>query len=142
MIIFVFKLKKNNMVIKKETPSRNMERWTKQDRKTLKSMTKEGKAIEEIAETLGRTQAAVIYQRGQMGLTKSKAMSLTEALNLVSKKVKTPKGVKVPKREKEKEIPAEMSTRDQAKVMSAAARQIARANGKRITMAMFFVEDL
>ena len=130
------------MVIKKETPSRNMERWTKQDRKTLKSMTKEGKAIEEIAETLGRTQAAVIYQRGQMGLTKSKAMSLTEALNLVSKKVKTPKGVKVPKREKEKEIPAEMSTRDQAKVMSAAARQIARANGKRITMAMFFVEDL
>jgi cyanate lyase len=142
VIIFVFKLKKNNMVIKKETPSRNMERWTKQDRKTLKSMTKEGKAIEEIAETLGRTQAAVIYQRGQMGLTKSKAMSLTEALNLVSKKVKTPKGVKVPKREKEKEIPAEMSTRDQAKVMSAAARQIARANGKRITMAMFFVEDL
>ena len=34
------------------------------------------------------------------------------------------------------------TTRDKAKEMSRAARHIARANGKRITMAMFFVEDL
>jgi hypothetical protein len=38
--------------------------------------------------------------------------------------------------------PTPVTTRDKAKEMSAAARQIARANGKRITMAMFFVEDL
>jgi hypothetical protein len=35
-----------------------------------------------------------------------------------------------------------VTTRDKAKEMAKAARQIARANGKRITMAMFFVEDL
>jgi hypothetical protein len=35
-----------------------------------------------------------------------------------------------------------MSPRDKAKEMTGVARQIARANGKRITMAMFFVEDL
>ena len=33
-------------------------------------------------------------------------------------------------------------TREQAKDMTSAARQIARANGKRITMAMFFVEEM
>ena len=38
--------------------------------------------------------------------------------------------------------PIGVSTRDQAKEMARAARQIARANGKRITMAMFFVEDI
>jgi hypothetical protein len=32
--------------------------------------------------------------------------------------------------------------RDSAKAMTKVARQIARENGKRITMAMFFVEDL
>ena len=36
----------------------------------------------------------------------------------------------------------EMTPRDKAKEMTGVARQIARANGKRITMAMFFVEDL
>lgn len=38
--------------------------------------------------------------------------------------------------------PAASVTREQAKDMSRAAREIARANGKRITMAMFFVEEL
>jgi hypothetical protein len=33
------------MEIKKETPSRNMSKWTKQDRKTLKSLTKEKKRV-------------------------------------------------------------------------------------------------
>ena len=32
--------------------------------------------------------------------------------------------------------------KDKAKTMTKLARQIARVNGKRITMAMFFVEDL
>jgi len=35
-----------------------------------------------------------------------------------------------------------MSPRDNAKEMVRVARGIARGNGKRITMAMFFVEDL
>ena len=40
-----------------------------------------------------------------------------------------------------KKIPI-VSPRDQAKEMARVARQVARSNGKRITMAMFFIEDL
>jgi hypothetical protein len=127
------------MEIKTTTPSRNMEKWTKQDRKTLKSMSKEGKAIKEISDALGRTPAAVIYQKGQMGLTKPKSIKVKAKIP----KIKTSKGkeVKIPTGVTQVEAPATI-TREQAKDMSSAARQIARANGKRITMAMFFVEDL
>jgi len=127
------------MEIKKVTPSRNMSKWTKQDRKTLKVMTKEKKTIKEISDELGRTPAAVIYQKSQMGLTSTKKIKV----EVKSPKVKTSKGkeVKVPTGVKQVETPATI-TRQQAKDMSSAARQIARANGKRITMAMFFVEDL
>ena len=127
------------MEIKTTTPSRNMSKWTKQDRKSLKTMTKEGKAIKEISDALGRTPAAVIYQKGQMGLTSTKKIKVEVKVP----KVKTSKGkeVKIPTGVKQVETPATI-TREQAKDMSAAARQIARANGKRITMAMFFVEDL
>ena len=127
------------MEIKKVTPSRNMSKWTKQDRKTLKVMTKEKKTIKEISDELGRTPAAVIYQKSQMGLTSTKKIKV----EVKSPKVKTPKGkeVKIPTGVKQVETPATI-TRQQAKDMSSAARQIARANGKRITMAMFFVEDL
>ena len=127
------------MEIKKENPSRNMSKWTKQDRKTLKSMTKGGKTIKEISDELGRTPAAVIYQKSQMGLTSTKKIKV----EVKSPKVKTSKGkeVKIPTGVKQVETPATI-TRQQAKDMSSAARQIARSNGKRITMAMFFVEDL
>ena len=127
------------MEIKKETPSRNMEKWTKQDRKTLKSMSKEEKTIKEISDALGRTPAAVLYQKTQMGLTKARGIKAEVKIP----KVKTSKGkeVKVPKGIVPVSTPA-TPTREQAKDMSSAARQIARANGKRITMAMFFVEDL
>jgi transposase len=127
------------MEIKKVTPSRNMSKWTKQDRKTLKVMTKEKKTIKEISDELGRTPAAVIYQKSQMGLTKPKKIKVEVKIP----KVKTSKGkeVKIPTGVSQVETPATI-TREQAKNMSAAARQIARANGKRITMAMFFVEDL
>jgi len=127
------------MEIKKVAPSRNMSKWTKQDRKTLKVMTKEKKSIKEISDELGRTPAAVIYQKSQMGLTSTKKIKA----EVKSPKVKTSKGkeVKIPTGVKQVETPATI-TREQAKDMSSAARQIARANGKRITMAMFFVEDL
>lgn len=127
------------MEIKKETPSRNMSKWTKQDRKTIKTMTKEGKAIKEISDALGRTPAAVVWQKSQMGLTKAKKIKVEVKVP----KVKTSKGkeVKIPTGVTHVETPATI-TREQAKDMSSAARQIARANGKRITMAMFFVEDL
>jgi hypothetical protein len=127
------------MEIKKETPSRNMSKWTKQDRKTIKTMTKEGKAIKEISDALGRTPAAVVWQKSQMGLTKTKSIKVKVKIP----KIKTSKGkeVKIPTGVTQVETPVTI-TREQAKDMSSAARQIARANGKRITMAMFFVEDL
>lgn len=125
------------MVIKKETPSRNMSKWTKQDRKDLKVMAKEKKPIKEISDALGRTPAAVVWQKSQMGLVKPKQVKTKIP------KIKTSKGkeVKIPTGVTQVETPVTI-TREQAKDMSSAARQIARANGKRITMAMFFVEDL
>jgi hypothetical protein len=103
-------------------------------------MTKEGKAIKEISDALGRTPASVVWQKSQMGLTKTTKKIKAESK---SPKIKTSKGkeVKIPTGVTQVETPVTI-TREQAKDMSSAARQIARANGKRITMAMFFVEDL
>ena len=125
------------METKTTAPPRNMSKWTKQDRKTLKTMAKDGKAIKEISDSLGRTPAAVLYQKSQMGLTKPKQVKVKIP------KIKTSKGkeVKIPTGVTHVETPVTI-TREQAKDMTSAARQIARANGKRITMAMFFVEDL
>ncbi len=122
------------MIIKRETPANNASVWTKSDRKQLKGMVKAGKTIKEIAEALGRTPAAVMYQKSTMGLSSSVKKKVKE--NKV--KIKTKTGtieVKAP-------VAPEMSERDKAKEMASFARGIARTNGKRITMAMFFVEDL
>jgi hypothetical protein len=122
------------MIIKTETPANNASVWTKSDRKQLKGMVKEGKTIKEIAEVLGRTPAAVMYQKSTMGLSSSVKKKVKEA----KVKFKTKSGtveVKAP-------VATEMSERDKAKEMASFARGVARANGKRITMAMFFVEDL
>ncbi len=114
--------------------SNNGSAWTKSDRKTLKTMVKEGKAIKDIATELGRTPAAVIYQKSQMGLTK-----VTKSTKVP--KVKNKNGKIIIPATKSAEVEP-VSPKDKAKAMTSAARQIARANGKRITMAMFFVEDL
>jgi hypothetical protein len=113
--------------------------WTKSDRKTLKTMCKEGKSIEEISTELGRTPAAVTWQKSQMGLVKSQKIKFKTKVP----KVKTPSGkeVKIPSMVSHADTPQTI-TREQAKDMTSAARQIARANGKRITMAMFFVEEM
>ena len=113
--------------------------WTKSDRKTLKTMCKEGKSIEEISTELGRTPAAVVWQKSQMGLVKTQKIKFKTK----SPKVKTSSGkeVKIPTVVSHADTPQSI-TREQAKDMTSAARQIARANGKRITMAMFFVEEM
>ena len=122
------------MIIKTETPANNASLWTRSDRKQLKCMVKEGKTIKEIAESLGRTPAAVMYQKSTMGLSSSVKKKVKEN----SVKIKTKTGtieVKAP-------VAPEMSEMDKAKEMASFARGVARTNGKRITMAMFFVEDL
>lgn len=122
------------IIKKKETPSNDSAPWTKNDRKTLKSMVKEGKSIKEVAEELGRTPAAVQYQKSAMGLVNKKVKG-------IRMKTKSGRSIEV-KVAAEAITNTEMSPRDKAKEMTGVARQIARANGKRITMAMFFVEDL
>lgn len=119
-----------------DTAIKNGTSWTKSDFKMLKTLVKEGKSIKDIATELGRTPAAVIYQKGQMGLTKvTKGTKVAKTTKIQTKEGKLVAEVETPKIES-------VSTRDRAKEMTRAARQIARANGKRITMAMFFVEDL
>ncbi len=118
---------------KKETPPNDSRLWSKGDRKTLKAMVKEGKTLKDIAEELGRTPAAVQYQKSAMGLVKKDKKV----------KVKTKEGKKIEVNVSAEVLPdKEMTPRDNAKELARVARGIARANGKRITMAMFFVEDL
>ena len=123
------------IIKKKETPAKDSSAWTKEDRKTLKSMYKGGKSIKEIAEALGRTPAAVQYQKSAMGLASKKLVKAMKAKAKSGKKI----DVKVALEAMSNPV---VSPRDKAKEMTSVARQIARANGKRITMAMFFVEDL
>jgi len=106
--------------------------WSKSDRKTLKIMIKEGKTMKEIADVLGRTPAAVQYQKSAMGLVKKDKKV----------KMKTKEGKKIEVNVSASALSdVEMTPRDKAKEMASVARGIARSNGKRITMAMFFVED-
>lgn len=113
--------------------------WTKSDRKTLKTMCKEGKSIEEISTELGRTTAAVSWQKSQMGLVKTQKIKFKTKIPKV--KTSSGKDVKISNRVTNVDAPHSI-TREQAKDMASAARQIARVNGKRITMAMFFVEEM
>ena len=120
---------------KKESPPNDSRLWSKGDRKTLKAMVKEGKTLKDIAEELGRTPAAVQYQKSAMGLVKK--------VKDKKIKMKTKEGKKIEVNVSASALSdVEMAPRDKAKEMSSVARGIARSNGKRITMAMFFVEDL
>lgn len=101
--------------------------WTKKEDKILEKMSRKGKNNTEIAEVLGRTPGAI-------GFRKTK-----KQIKMKTSKIRTKKGKAV---DAVAPVIPTVSTRDQAKDMARAARGIARANGKRITMAMFFVEDL
>lgn len=102
--------------------------WTNAEKKLLKTMTKDGKSIKEIANLLGRTSNAIAFQRIYLGCTTPK-MKKGRVAKVVERVVNKPVGIQ------------STATRDEARDMARAAREIARANGKRITMAMFFVEN-
>lgn len=111
----------------KYDPVNTSRRWTKADLKILEIMTNDRKSNAEISLVLNRTPAAVAFKKSSGGFKPSSKIK--------SRKKRIPVPLEIPKI-------SSVTTRDQAKEMSRAARQIARANGKRITMAMFFVEDL
>ena len=104
--------------------------WTRGDIALLKTLVSQKKTTKEIAQIMKRTEAAIHNRKYQEGI-----------------KVhgETPQQTKSPSHTvSEPEVMTTTSSelRDSAKAMTKVARQIARENGKRITMAMFFVEDL
>lgn len=125
------------MIIKKEKPVNDSVKWSKTDRKTLKTMVKEGKTLKEIAEELGRSVGSVGYQKSMMGLSDSRTKKVKEPKEI---KVKLPSGKKMSVKVASDEPVS--TPKDKAKDLARVARGIARENGKRITMAMFFIEDL
>ena len=125
----------------KYNPLNTSRSWTREDLNILEVMTNDRRSNADISVILNRTPAAVAFKKSVMGYTSNKKRIPipVDAPKIKSKKkiiqVSPPAPLDLPKI-------SSVTTRDQAKKMSKAARQIARANGKRITMAMFFVEDL
>ena len=126
--------------------------WTPQEDSKMERLFNDGVPVAKIAIMLGRTYNSVASRR--------KRLSNPPVANIVTKskkKIETPKSsklvkdlVKIANKSKKITIPASnvvnvettKTPRDNAKDLTKVARTIARKNGKRITMAMFFVEDL
>ena len=132
-------------------------RWVKSDFVTLKRLVKEGKNSAEIAIEMGRTYYSITKKRHILGLTTPPPISKSATSKVRIGTSKNPKvstgkkktsdvveAVKASAKEKGYEVAdtSDSKIKDKAKTMTKLARQIARVNGKRITMAMFFVEDL
>lgn len=146
--------------------------WDNGSRSMLKELVSKGLPTKKIAKVMGRTPNAITYQKCAMGLTVQKGVSVRKGLGQKADKlanlfdlIKKANGSNVTSPVKKKKVvaksvgvvpqgfnPVTMETnksvnpsnvtREQAKDITRSAREIARANGKRITMAMFFVEDL
>lgn len=127
--------------------------WTPQEDAKMTKLFNDGVPVAKIAIMLGRTYNSVASRRKRLVNSPTKANVITKD----KKKVETPKSsklvkdlVKVANKAKKITIPASnvvnvetaKTPRDNAKDLTKVARTIARKNGKRITMAMFFVEDL
>ena len=137
-------------------------RWSENDLEKLRKLHGKGLDPREIGDKMGRTYYSISKKISLLGLTKCR----TSPLNIIGgltiapagkgvsrmegmiEKVKAKakaKGYSVVTPEETPESPKgskKDTTKDKAKAMTKVARQIARVNGKRITMAMFFVEDL
>lgn len=137
-------------------------RWTDKEFGTLRKLYGKGMSNQEIADAMGRSFYSISKKVSILGLSKKYAKRVPELDLHTSPSVKS-KNPNVMEKLKEiakksghkivSGIPeiTEMSSgnpavetkiKDTSKKMAKLARQIARANGKRITMALFFVEDL
>jgi len=128
--------------MKKETkkiPANNLKKWSDQDKEMLRVLTDRGLSLKDTGKILGRTPEAVSYQRNVLGYRAPgyapRKVKVVKSVNPVA--VNKTAEVKIPVGNNSSSV-----TRDRARDITRAAREIARANGKRITMAMFFVEDL
>jgi len=100
--------------------------WTREELRILRNLVKKGESAKHISKVLQRNIKDVREKMGEIKI----------------KKVVTKEGKEVDISENVQEVIKVSTTREKAKKMARAARQIARANGKKITMAMFFIEDL
>lgn len=129
--------------------------WTPQEDSKMTKLFNDGVPVKDIANKLGRTYNSVASRRKR--LATSLNVPVANIVTKTKKKVETPKSsklvkdlVKAANKAKKITIPASnvvnvettKTPRDNAKDLTKVARTIARKNGKRITMAMFFVEDL
>lgn len=114
----------------KMDPVNKYRNWTKKEKDILKKLSNEGKSINEMSGLIGRTRDDVSYHKNLFGYKK-----ITDLVRAKKKVNEKSISGSAPKEE-------HTTTRDQARTMARAARDIARANGKRITMSIFFVEDL
>ena len=129
--------------------------WTPQEDAKMEKLFNDGVPVKDIANKLGRTYNSVASRRKR--LATSLNVPVANIVTKTKKKVETTKSsklvkdlVKAANKSKKITIPASnvvsvettKTPRDNAKDLTKVARTIARKNGKRITMAMFFVEDL
>ena len=145
---------------------KTVKRWTEKEFNTLRKLHKKGLDSREIGDIMGRSYYSVSKKISLLGLANGKSVVTTP--KKVKDIVSVPPIVKgIPRIESmvekvkakakasgysviDEETPGETilektdkggKVKDKAKAMTKVARQIARSNGKRITMAMFFVED-
>lgn len=89
--------------------------WGADEKANFMRMIKKGKSIAEISKKLGRTIDELFDEIQRILIIKLPELKGADEL---------------------------ITVHDKCKAMASAARQVARANGKRITMSMFYVEDL
>lgn len=108
--------------------------WSPEEITTLRELSKMGASNKEIAKVLGRTPNTISFQKAVRGIRKNRDVKFT-GIRTESHPISLGETLSPILRE-------ETPMKDSAKEMTRVARQIARENGKRITMAMFFIEDL
>jgi hypothetical protein len=128
--------------------------WTPEEDAKMQKLFNDGLPVAMIAKKMGRTYHSIASRRKRI------TNSVDTKVTVTGKEIKHTKApkpsklvrdlVKVAAKAKKITIPASnvvsvetgKTPRDNAKDLTKVARTIARKNGKRITMAMFFVEDL
>jgi hypothetical protein len=102
--------------------------WSEKEIMVLKQLSEMGANNKDISLVLGRTPNAVCFKKWDLKVKKNSKTNFTgiQKTSPVSKKIEI----------------EETPEKNSAKQLASIARQIARQNGKRITMSMFFVEDL
>ncbi len=130
--------------------------WTAEEDAKMQKLFNDGVPVAVIAKKMGRTYNSVASRRKRISNSVETKVTVT-ATGKEIKHTKVPKPsklvkdlVKIASKAKKITIPAKnvvnvettKTPSDNAKDLTKVARTIARKNGKRITMAMFFVEDL